>query len=104
MLCSFLQISFEPLIKRIFPRPVRDKIWVETMDSPNTHRAVRPACPAGRYGICRNLVAATNHIAYLSPALKLRSARRHGASCLHSVFYRYVVHPGKAPSAKSLNP
>jgi len=61
----FRQILFESLINRIFglsrifTRPVRDDIWVETKKRPNPRRAVR-------YGICRNLVVAINHMAYLT--------------------------------------
>ena len=44
MMKAFLHISFESRIsrmKRIFIRPARDYIWVDTMDSPNALRAVR---------------------------------------------------------------
>ena len=70
------------------PCPVRDNIWVETMESPKTHSAVR-------YGICRNRDVAINHIAYL----------RHAALCLHSDFYRYVVPTGhiSKPGASAVN-
>jgi len=69
----FLHIPFEPLMNRIIRftrislRPVRDGIWVETTDNPNTHRAVRSKIPIlSGYGICRNLVVAINHMAYLT--------------------------------------
>jgi hypothetical protein len=44
MMKAFLHISFESrisVLKRNFIRPVRDYIWVDTMDSPNALRAVR---------------------------------------------------------------
>jgi len=104
----FLHIPFEPLMNRIIRfmrislRPVRDGIWVETRKRPNPHRAVRSKIPIlSGYGICRNLVVAINHMAYQPVG---GHGLRHATSCLHSVFYRYVVPPGQAPSAKSFNP
>jgi len=94
MINNFVQRS-EILINRInndFPglfkiRPDRDSIWVDTMDSSNTHRAVR-------HGICRNPDMTINHMAYL----------RHAGLWAFSFFYRYVVPTGQTSSAKSLNP
>jgi len=90
MLCSFIHISFESLMNRIlgltriFPRPVRDDMWAEKRKRPNTHRAVRPACPAGRYGIWRNHDIATNHIAYLT-----------ARDSIFTIYgYRYIVPNG----------
>ena len=86
MINFYLHISFKPLIsilnlKRILIRPVRDDIWVEIMDSPNAHRAVR--C-----GIYKKPDTDAKHIAY---QLVVGHCLRHAVLCLHSVFYRYVV-------------
>jgi hypothetical protein len=104
MLKFFRTIPSEPRINRtfgftrIFPRPVRDEIWVEKTHHPLSHRAVR-------YGIYRNLLQGslptTNHIAY-QPAVG--HGLRHAIVCSASLFYPYHVPPGQGSSVKSFNP
>ena len=76
------------------PCPVRDNIWVKTMESPKTHRAVRLRPSTSWYGIYRNRDVATNHIAYL----------QHAALCAASVFYLHTVPTGQVSFVKSPNP
>jgi hypothetical protein len=47
--CMYLLYAIGEILVMVIgkPCPVRDNIWVETMESPKTHRAVR-------YGICIN--------------------------------------------------
>lgn len=108
MLRLFRHIPSESLINRILglsrisPRAVWDGIYVETKKRSNPHRAFR-------YGICRNLVMATNHMAY-QPAVG--HGLRHAVLYLNSNFYRYAVSrmarelrpTGQPASIKSFNP